>query len=120
MASVIIEEVRDVMRRRHYSIHTEKSYIDWIKRYIKFHSMRSRADLGNGARKVEDFLTHLAREEHVAPSTQNQALNALVFFYKQVLGDPLDDSINAERSAPRIKNGFGGVDRFLYLRRSVL
>ena len=103
MASKIIDEARDVMRRRHYSIRTEKSYIGWIKRYIKHFSMQSRNDLVEGERKVEEFLTHLAREEHVAASTQNQALNALVFFYKHVLKQPMDDSINAERAAPRIK-----------------
>lgn len=103
MASKILEEARDVMRRRHYSIRTEKTYINWIKRYIKHFNMQSRADLDDGERKVEEFLTHLARELNVAPSTQNQALNALVFLYKHVLKQPMDDSINAERSAPRIK-----------------
>jgi integron integrase len=103
MARLILEEARDVMRRRRYSIHTEKSYIGWIRRYIKHFNMQSRDDLAGGERKVEEYLTFLAREEHVAPSTQNQALNALVFFYKHVLKQPMDDTINAERSAPRIK-----------------
>ncbi|MCK4502314.1 MAG: integron integrase [Desulfuromonadales bacterium] len=103
MASKILDDARDVMRRRHYSIRTEKTYCNWIKRYIKHFNMQSRADLENGERKVEEFLTHLARELNVAPSTQNQALNALVFLYKHVLKQPMDDSINAERSAPRIR-----------------
>jgi integron integrase len=103
MASGILNEARNVMRRRHYSIRTEKTYINWIKRYIKHFKMQSRADLDEGERKVEEFLTYLARELNVAPSTQNQALNALVFLYKHVLKQPMDDSINAERSSPRIK-----------------
>jgi len=77
MASKILEEARDVMRRRHYSIHTEKSYIGWIKRYIKHFKMKSRDELLDGERKVEDYLTFLARDRQVAPSTQNQAMNAL-------------------------------------------
>lgn len=100
MASKILEEAHDVMRRRHYSIHTERTYCDWIKRFILHFNMKSRADLCDGERKVEDYLTFLARDRQVAPSTQNQAMNALVFFYKHVLKQPLTETINAER-APR-------------------
>jgi len=57
MASKIIDEARDVMRRRHYSIHTERTYCDWIKRYIHHFNMQSRADLCEGERKVEAFPT---------------------------------------------------------------
>jgi len=103
MASKIIEEARDVMRRRHYSIHTERTYCDWIKRYIVHFDMKSRADLRGGERKVEAFLTYLARDRNVAASTQNQALNALVFFYKQVLKQPMDNTINAERASRKPK-----------------
>ena len=83
----IIDEVRDVMRIKHYSIHTERTYIDWITRYIKFHNMQSRENLKEGEQKIEEFLTRLAVKGNVAPSTQNQAMNALVFLYKQVLGE---------------------------------
>ncbi len=86
------------MRVRHYSIHTEKTYCDWIKRFILFHNMKSRADLHGGEKKVERFLTWLAVEKHVAPSTQNQAMNALVFLYKKVLQAPLEGRIDAVRS----------------------
>lgn len=103
MASKIIEEARDVMRRRHYSIHTERTYCDWIKRYIQYFNMNSRADLCDGERKVEGFLTYLARDRNVAASTQNQALNALLFFYKQVLKQPLKHTINAERATKKPK-----------------
>ena len=89
MARKILDQARDVMRRRHYSIRTEKTYCGWIKRYIVHFNMQSRADLADGERRVEEFLTWLARDRNVAPSTQNQALNALLFFYKQVLKQPL-------------------------------
>jgi integron integrase len=100
----LLEEVRDVLRRRHYSIHTERSYLDWIRRYVSFHNMKSRADMADAESKINAFLTHLARDLNVAASTQNQALNALVFLYKQVLDYDLDGKINAERAhrSPKI------------------
>lgn len=98
----LLDQVRNVLRLHHYSIHTEHSYVDWIKRYIRFHDMTSRDDLTDGERKIEAFLTDLAVNGKVAPSTQNQAMNALVFLYRQVLEQPLDqkiDAIRAERKA---------------------
>lgn len=95
----IIDELSDFMRLHHYSIHTERAYCDWIKRFIRFHKMTRREDLsGEEEKKIESFLTHLASEENVAPSTQNQAMNALVFLYKRFLKVPLDQEINAVRS----------------------
>jgi len=64
--------------------------------------MQSRAELANGEKKIEAFLTHLANDRHVAPSTQNQAMNALVFLYKHVLGYPLEKRINAERALRKV------------------
>ncbi len=90
------------MRLKHYSIHTENSYCEWIKRFILFHNMKSRADLINGEDKIEAFLTHLAVEKNVAPSTQNQAMNALVFLYKRVLKQSLDNEINSVRATKKI------------------
>ncbi len=81
----ILVEVREVMRRRHYSIHTERAYLDWIKRFIFYHKMGSREDLKGGEAKIEQFLTFLAVETNISASTQNQAMNALVFLYKKVL-----------------------------------
>ncbi len=101
-ASNLLDEVRRFMRVRRYSIHTERAYCDWIKRYIRFHGMTSREDLQDGDQQIETFLTHLAVAEQVAPSTQNQALNALVFLYKQVLQQPLRDEINAVRAPKRL------------------
>ena len=96
-----MDDVRDVMRLQHYSIHTERSYCDWIKRFIFFHHMKSRDDLKDGELKIEQFLTHLAVHEHVAPSTQNPAMNALVFLYKKVLKQTLDQKIDAVRAKSR-------------------
>ena len=97
----IMDEVRDVMRLHHYSIHTERSYRDWIQRFILFHNMKSRDDLKEGELKIEQFLTHLAVHKNVAPSTQNQAMNALVFLYKKVLKQTLDQKIDAVRAKSR-------------------
>jgi len=90
------------MRLRHYSIHTERTYCDWIKRYIRYHDMTSRQDLIDGEARIESFLTHLAVDKDVAPSTQNQAMNALVFLYKHVLKQSLDQEINAVRANRKI------------------
>src|SRR4051812_39627604 len=79
----LIEQVRDVMRVKHYSLRTERTYWEWIERFIRFHGMRHPADMAEP--EVSAFLTHLAREGNVAASTQNQALSALLFLYKQVL-----------------------------------
>jgi len=68
------------MRLKHYSIHTERTYCDRIKRFVHFHRMYSKDDLKNGEQKIEAFLTHLAVKKNVASATQNQAMNALVLF----------------------------------------
>ena len=72
MSTRLLDEMRDLMRRRHYSIHTERAYQDWVKRYVRFHNMRSRDDLRPGEEKIEAFLTHLVRDRQVAASTQNK------------------------------------------------
>jgi hypothetical protein len=63
----LLDQVRNVMRSRHYAIRTEEAYCDWIRRFVKFHRMQSRAELAGGTDKVEAFLTHLAVAENVAP-----------------------------------------------------
>jgi integron integrase len=78
-----LEQLRHILRVRHYSRRTEDCYVDWARRFILFHGKRHPCDLGRT--HVEQFLTHLAVQGDVAESTQNQALNALVFLYKQVL-----------------------------------
>src|SRR5437588_5342295 len=79
----LLDQVSDVCRVRHLSLRTEEAYRNWIKRYIFFHHKRHPRDLD--AEAVRDFLTHLAVNEHVVASTQNQAFNALLFLYRQVL-----------------------------------
>ena len=73
----LLEQVSDVIRLKHYSYKTEKSYVNWIKRYIIFHDKRHPREMGG--KEIEEFLTNLTVEENVAASTQNQALNAILF-----------------------------------------
>ena len=87
------------MHLKHYSLHTERTYCDRIKQFVKFHRMTERQDLfDNSEAKIEAFLSHLATERNVAASTQNQGMNALMFLYKQVLDKPLEKRIDALRS----------------------
>jgi integron integrase len=79
----LLDQVREVIRFKHYSIRTEQAYIHWIKRFIFFHQKRHPREMGAG--EIRAFLTHLAAQQNVAASTQNQALNALVFLYRKVL-----------------------------------
>jgi integron integrase len=79
----LLDQVRDRLRLKHYSIRTETQYVQWIRRFILFHDKRHPRDMG--VAELEAFLTHLAVEGRVAASTQNQALSALLFFYREVL-----------------------------------
>src|SRR5437868_7953195 len=92
----LLERVRDVIRVKHYSLRTERTYCDWIERFIRFHRMRHPSEMG--AAEVGEFLTHLARDGHVAASTQNQALSALLFLYKQVLKEEIGWLEDVERA----------------------
>ncbi|MBC7265256.1 MAG: integron integrase [Chloroflexi bacterium] len=93
----LLDQVRDTLRLKHYSIRTEQAYVAWIKRYIFFHGVRHPAEMG--AAEAEAFLTHLAVKENVAASTQNQALSALLFLYREVLHQDLGpiDALRAKR-----------------------
>ena len=91
-----LDQVRDVLRKRHYSIRTEQAYVDWIKRYIFFHGKCHPQEMG--ATEISRFLAYLATEKRVAASTQNQALNAIVFLYKQVLQKEVGDLGPTERA----------------------
>ena len=90
--SKLIDQVRETLRYYHYARSTEKIYCQWILRYIYFYD-KKRHPKEMGAREVEQFLSHLATNGKVAASTQRQALNALVFLYRDVLQTPLDQSI---------------------------
>jgi len=79
----LLDQVRDHLRLKHYSLRTEQAYVGWIKRYIIFHGKRHPAEMGKP--ELEAFLTSLAVQRNVSPSTQTQALSALLFLYKEVL-----------------------------------
>lgn len=96
----LLDQVRAQCRVKHYSLRTERSYAAWIRRYILFHGKRHPRDMGK--KEVEAFLSHLAVERSVAASTQNQALGAILFLYRDVLGIELpwlDDVVRAKRPA---------------------
>ncbi|SIQ38245.1 integron integrase [Aquipseudomonas alcaligenes] len=79
----LLDQVREQIRLRHYSIRTEAVYLEWVKRYIRFHKYRHPQEMGGP--EVEAFLSDLAVRRDVSASTQNQALSAILFLYKQVL-----------------------------------
>lgn len=85
----IIVQIRERIRVKHYSIRTERSYIEWVKTYIRFFKYRHPSEMG--AAEVQAFLNHLATEKNVSASTQNQALNALHFLYNEVLDQPFGE-----------------------------
>jgi integron integrase len=94
----LLDRVRDAIRLKHYSYRTEKTYVQWIRRYILFHNKQHPSEMG--VPEIEAFLTYLAVENHVAASTQNQAFNAILFLYREVLQQELEgriDSIRAKR-----------------------
>lgn len=92
----LLERVREVIRFKHYSFRTEKTYLDWIKRFIVFHRKRHPETMG--AEEVREFLSDLAIAKNVAASTQNQAFSALLFLYKEVLKKELPWIENVERA----------------------
>src|SRR5438876_6068346 len=92
----LLDQVRDVMRLKHYSLRTERTYCDWIARFIRFHELRHPRDMGEA--ELSAFLTHLARDGKVAASTQNQALSALLFLYKDVLKQEIGWLEHVERA----------------------
>ena len=92
--SPLLVQLREVLRVKHYSIRTEETYSQWVIRFLKFHRDQSgkwKHPREMGSAEVVEFLNHLATEQAVAASTQNQALNAMVFLYSQVLGVEIGD-----------------------------
>ncbi len=128
--SKLLAQVRNVIRRKHYSIRTEQAYLQWIKRFILYHNKKHPSEMGSN--EIEQFLTYLAVELNVAASTQNQALNALAFLYKQVLDTELERMRNITRAKcpqnlptvfsqqeimrilPRLKGMSGLANKLLY------
>lgn len=94
--SKLLDDVRNTIRRKHYSIRTEKAYVGWIKRFILYHEKTHPKKMG--VKEIESYLTHLAVDRNVASSTQNQALHAILFLYKQVLNIELDLEVDAVRA----------------------
>ena len=100
----LLDQVRIAIRTRHYSRRTEKAYVGWIRRYILFHGKRHPTLMGE--REVTDFLSHLATGARVSASTQNQALSALLFLYKEVLGQNLgwlNDVVRAQHRKKQVR-----------------
>lgn len=92
----LLDQVRNKIRLKHYSIRTEQAYVRWIKRFILFHNKKHPSNMGKP--EIEAFLSYLAMKQRVSSSTQNQAFNAILFLYRDVLTRNLDDSINAMRA----------------------
>ena len=96
----LLDIVRDKVRVKHYSISTERTYVHWIKHYIFYHNKRHPIEMEKP--EIEAFLTHLAVDKQVSPSTQNQAFSAILFLYKEVLGiDMREWNIQALRAKER-------------------
>ena len=112
----LLDQVRETIRLKHYSIRTERAYLSWIKRYILFHNKRHPSDMGKP--EIEGFLTHLAINLKLSSSTQDQVFNALLFLYQQVLNKELPDTISAIRAKKpmrlltviQMSNGVGPSD----------
>jgi integron integrase len=87
-AKKLLDQMRDALQTQHYSYRTENTYVEWAKRFVLFHKKRHPREMG--VPEVEAFITHLATERKVAASTQNQALSAILFLYREVLRQPLE------------------------------
>ena len=95
----LLDQVSDAIRVKHYSLRTEKTYKDWIKRYILFHNKQHPGNMG--VDEIQSFITHLATQQTLSASSQNQALSAVMFLYRHVLQKEIDlpfDLIRAEKS----------------------
>jgi integron integrase len=96
----LLDVVRDKIRFKHYSISTERNYLYWIKYFILFHDKKHPVEMGKI--EIEKFLTYLAVDKKVSPTTQNQAFSAILFLYREVLGvDMADENIQALRAKER-------------------
>jgi integron integrase len=94
----LLERLRRVLRARHYSPRTERAYVGWTRRFVRYHRLRHPSEMG--APEISAFLSDLATQRRVAASTQNQALSALVFLYREVLGQEvawMDGLVRAKR-----------------------
>ena len=98
MAKKLLDQMSEAIRLKHYSLRTEETYLDWVRRYILFHNKRHPKDMG--APEIQAFLSHLASQRKVAASTQNQALSAVLFLYREVLHKQIDPILLANAKRP--------------------
>jgi integron integrase len=93
----LMDQVRQVLRYHHYALNTERRYCAWILRFIRFHGGKTHpAQMGKI--EIEAFLSHMATHDHVSASTQRQALNAIIFLYRHVLDQPVEDQLDPVRA----------------------
>ncbi len=125
----LLDRLRDALRSRHYSRRTEQCYCHWVKRFIFFHHVRHPAEMAEP--EINAFLTHLAVNEKVSASTQNQALSAILFLYRHVLGRPignLGEVVRARRptrlpvvlTRPEVKGLLGQLEADRWLMASLM
>ena len=86
----LLDQYREALRNRHYSLRTEKTYISWVRQYIIHHEKRHPREMG--VPEINDFITHLVNQKTVSASTQNQAISAILFLYRNVLNLQLDET----------------------------
>ena len=98
MAKKLLDQLSDAIRLKHYSLRTEETYLDWVRRYIIFQNKRHPNDMG--APEIQAFLMHLAAERNLAASTQNQALSAILFLYREVLHKEVDPILLSSAKRP--------------------
>lgn len=98
MAKKLLEQLADVLRTKHYSYRTEETYVDWVRRFILFHNKKHPNAMG--AAEIRAFLAHLATERNVAASTQNQALSAILFLYREVLQKEIEPVLVSDAKRP--------------------
>ncbi|HEX4935811.1 MAG TPA: phage integrase N-terminal SAM-like domain-containing protein, partial [Gemmatimonadaceae bacterium] len=97
--SRLLDDLRTAVRVRNYSPRTQKAYAGWVKRFVRYCGMRHPRELGKG--DIERFIEHLATERDVAASTQNQALAAILFLYRHVLGTAIESDVAVVRAKRR-------------------
>jgi site-specific recombinase XerD len=85
----LLDQYSEFLRNRHYSLRTEKTYIGWVRQYILYHKKRHPREMG--VAEINDFITHLVNQKTVSSSTQNQAISAILFLYRNVLGIQLEE-----------------------------
>jgi integrase len=116
----LFEVAVEKMRTLHFAYRTERAYLSWIRRYVKFHKRRHPREMG--AAEIESFLSHLAVDSHVSASTQNQALQALFFLYQRVLEAlrlRIKDLV-LQRGEIIVRDAKGGKNRMTVLPTSIL